>query len=136
MIKDFFFLSPLLNSKHVKSEGNKKPQAPSLLPYCISHNNCSLIPSGLMAEALWHCRSCSALGLMLFQAENCPQCVWWTAEPASACWRGGKDHFPRMCSITVRVSQPQGTGEVPRAREGTCRALVPPLPRGRKLLSL
>ena len=93
---------------HVKSERNKKPQALSLPPYCISHNNCSLILCSLVAEAPWHGHSCSALGLMLFQAENCPQCVWWIPKTAFACSQGAKDHFPARTQSQSGSASPWG----------------------------
>ena len=73
-----------------------------------------MILFGLTAEAPPHQRSCSALGLMLFQAENCPHCVWWIPKTAFACSQGGQDRLwaPTHTLITVRVSQPLRMGQI------------------------
>ena len=91
-----------------------------------SGNNCSVILFGLTAEAPPHQCSCSALGLMVFQAENCPHCVWWIPKTAFACSQGGQDRLwaPTHTLIPVRVSQPLRMSQI----QGPGRALVKSTP--------
>lgn len=107
-------------------EMREKPKSPKsflfhpiALETTLSHNNSSWILFSPMAEAPRHGGSYSALGLMLFQAENCPQCVWRIPEAACACSRGGKDHLPGRHSPQSAPASPrgpvgfQGPGKVP-----------------------
>lgn len=129
----------LLNSKLVQSEQKSHKFFHFYhvaLETTFNHNNCCLILFSLAAEAPWHWCSCNALGLMLFQAENCPQCVWWIPKTAFACSHGVKDSLPRMHLTTARASRPLRMGWIPGTRKVLYRAYLPHFLNGRKLISL